>query len=260
VHRAPPPPPQVAAPLTRARNHSPVELTEIVPVPAVGRIFERDLQPGIADASPSGRVRMDALARWVQDLAYADVEDAGVTGESLWVVRRMRIRAERFPRFGEGVRGLTFCSGAGRLWAERRVTFESNSGFVEVAGVWVHLNPGSRLPAPLPPSFDDIYAESAQGRKVKARLRHPSPAQDAERSPWFFRATDADVAAHVNNAAYWEPFEELLAAGRGEPESLDAEIEFREPAQPGPALLLQADGMLWVTAADGRVHASVASG
>jgi len=201
---------------------------------------------------------MDAIARWVQDLAYADVEDAGVVEQSVWVVRRMRIRAERFPRFGERVHGLTFCSGYGRLWAERRVTFETDGGLIDVTGVWVHLNPQSRLPAPLPESFDDYYAESAQGRKVKARLRHPNPAGRERSSPWFFRATDADLAAHVNNAAYWEPLEEMLAT-RPEPESVDAEIEFREPAQPGPALVLHGEnGVLWITAEDGRIHASLA--
>ena len=61
----------------------------------------------------------------------------------------MRICVESFPRFGEAVHGLTFCSGYGRLWAERRVTFESASARVEVAGVWVHLSPQSRLPTPL---------------------------------------------------------------------------------------------------------------
>jgi len=236
-----------------------VELSEIVPVPEVGRIFRQPVRPGLADAAPSGRVRMDALARWVQDIAFADVEDAQVMGDSVWVVRRMRIRVASFPHFGERVEGLTFCSGAGRLWAERRVTFESESGSVEIAGIWVHLDPESRLPTPLPESFDRLYAESAQGRRVKARLRHPNPVGDEQSAAWFFRATDADVAAHVNNAAYWEPLEELLADA--EPAALDAEIEFREPAQPGPVLFLRGDdGMHWITAEDGRVHASLALG
>jgi|1186.fasta_scaffold142890_2 acyl-ACP thioesterase len=235
-----------------------MQLSEIVPVPGIGRIFEQTLRPGLADAAPSGRIRMDSLARWVQDIAYADVEEAGVAGQSAWIVRRMRIRVERFPRFGEPVQGLTFCSGYARLWAERRVRFESDSARVDVAGVWVHLNPQSRLPAPLPDSFAHYYAESAQGRRVKARLRHPNPSGDERRTPWFFRATDADLGAHVNNAAYWEPLEELLAA-RPEPEALDAEIEFREPAQPGSAVVLHgANGALWITSEDGRVHASLA--
>ena len=234
-----------------------MELSEIVPVPAVGRIFRRRLRPGLADAAPSGRIRLDGLARWVQDMAYADVEDAGVEDESVWVVRRMRFRVERFPRFGEDVEALTFCSGFGRLWAERRVDFESASGRVEVTGVWVHLKPSSGLPAPLPESFDRLWAESAQGRKVKARLRHPNPGGDEQATDWFFRRSDADIAAHVNNAAYWEAIEEDL----GDPEQVDAEIEFREPAQPGVARVLRGgDGTTWIAAADGRVHASIVFG
>jgi acyl-ACP thioesterase len=234
-----------------------VELSEIVPPPDVGRVFEQALRPGLADAAPSGRVRLDGLARWVQDIAYADVEDAGVVGESLWVVRRMRIRVASFPRFGETVRASTFCSGFARLWAERRVDFLSDAGRVEITGVWVHLSPRTRLPAPLPESFDRIYAESAQGRKVKARLRHPNPGGEEVPMPWFFRRSDADLADHVNNAAYWEPIEQFL----GDPESLDAEIEFREPAQPGDARILRGPGATtWITAEDGRVHASVVFG
>ena len=233
-----------------------MELSEIVPVPSVGRVFRQPLRPGLADAAPSGRIRMVALARWVQDLAFADVQDAGVAQESIWVVRRMRIRVERFPHFGDEVGALTFCSGYGRLWAERRVDFESDNGRVEVTGIWVHLNPASGLPAPLPDSFDRVWAESAQGRKVKARLRHPNPSGDEQASEWFFRRTDADVADHVNNAAYWEPIEETLT----ESERLDAEIEFREPAQPGTVRILAGDGVTWIAAEDGRVHASVVFG
>ena len=233
-----------------------VELSEIVPLPEQGRVFELRLKPGLADCAPSGRVRLDGFARWVQDAAVADVEDAQVMHESAWVVRRMRIRVERFPQWGDHVRAQTWCSGFGRLWAERRVRFESENGLVDVTGIWVHLDPDTKLPVPMPPSFDPTYAESANGRKVKARLRHPNPSGDESRGDWFFRRADADVADHVNNAAYWEAIEETL----GDPTSLDVEIEFREPAQPGPALVLSADQIRWITATDGRVHASVVFG
>jgi acyl-ACP thioesterase len=137
------------------------------------------------------------------------------------------------------------------------VDFESDAGRVQITGVWVHVNPKSGLPAPLPESFDRLWAESAQGRKVKARLRHPNPDGEEVPTPWFFRRSDADVADHVNNAAYWEPIEELL----GDPDSLDVEIEYREPAQPGEAVILRGPGgATWITAGDGRVHASVVFG
>ena len=73
--------------------------TEIVPPPRRGRVFTSGARAGLADCAPSGRIRLDALARWLQDVAYDDVEDAGVAGAAVWVVRRTRLRVARFPRF-----------------------------------------------------------------------------------------------------------------------------------------------------------------
>src|SRR4051794_5286555 len=101
---------------------------ELVPRPASGRVYEGVTCPGLGDAAPSGRVRLDALARWLQDVAYADVEDAGLIGEAVWVVRKLRMRVTAFPRFGEEVSLSTFCSGLGRMWAERRTTVTGAGG------------------------------------------------------------------------------------------------------------------------------------
>jgi acyl-ACP thioesterase len=205
-------------------------------------------------------VRLDAIARWLQDVAYADVEDAGLSNRAAWVVRRTRIRVERFPRFREPVTLSTFCSGLGRMWAERRTSIVGAGALVETAALWVHLDPSAQRPVP----FDDVetatWAASADGRQVKARLQHPTPPSDAERMPWRFRATDLDLARHVNNAAYWEPLEDQLISGPEDPEVADAEIEFREAAQPGDALVLRRPGSLWITAPDGRLHASIVIG
>src|SRR5205814_9256418 len=54
--------------------------SELVPLPRRGRVFEREMLPGLADASGSGRVRVDAIARWLQDVAYADLVAAGLAG------------------------------------------------------------------------------------------------------------------------------------------------------------------------------------
>ena len=59
-------------------------LTEMVPPPPGGRSFEREIVPGLADATGSGRVRLDAIARWLQDVAYADIVDAGLAARGAW--------------------------------------------------------------------------------------------------------------------------------------------------------------------------------
>ncbi len=47
--------------------------SEIVAAVPGGRVFSREVEPGFSDSAPSGRVRLDAIARWLQDVAYADV-------------------------------------------------------------------------------------------------------------------------------------------------------------------------------------------
>ena len=231
-------------------------IDELIAAPRGGRVFERETLPGLADATGSGRVRLDAIARWLQDIAYADLVAAGLAGRGAWVVRRARIRVESFPRFGGAVSLRTFCSGWGPLVAERRTSISGNGGNVEATALWVHLDPSTLRPARLGEEFHTVYDESAGGRRVRSRLRHPGPPADPVRGRWRFRASDVDVAGHLNNAAYWAPVEELYAEAP-EPEAADVEIEFREPGQPGDATLLREGRAMWVEDAQGALLASM---
>jgi acyl-ACP thioesterase len=238
-------------------SEEPPSPTELVPATGRGRTFEREVFPGLADATGSGRVRLDAIARWLQDIAYGDIVDAGLAGRGAWVVRRARMRVEAFPRFGEPVSVRTFCSAAGRLAAERRTTVSGEGAAVEAVAMWIHVDTETLRPLRLGEEFQAVYGESAGSRKANFRLGHPAPPPDAARSSWRFRASDLDIAGHVNNAAYWEPVEELFITA-GEPATADLEIEYREPAHPGDAAILRAGAMMWVASPEGGVHASIA--
>jgi acyl-ACP thioesterase len=214
------------------------------------------MRPGIADADGTGRCRLDAIARWLQDIAYVDLIDAGFEGEGAWIVRRTRIRVAAFPRFGEELELRTFCSGIGRFSAERRTSIRGESADVETVALWVCLDPERGRPMRFPPEFLSIYEESAGGRDANVRLRHPDPPEGADSAAWRFRATEMDPAGHINNSHYWTPLEEEIAAGP-EPEAIDAEIEYRDPAMPGEVTLLRDGTSLWIAGADGAVYASI---
>jgi acyl-ACP thioesterase len=234
------------------------------------RAFGQPRRPGFSDCAPSGRVRLDALACWLQDVAYADVQDAGLEGAAVWVVRRTRICVNRFPRFGERFALTTFCSGIGRMWAERRtdVVREDASGGgasdvaavpdVEAVSLWVHLDAERWRPSPVTQAEIDIYG-GMPARRVSARLRHPTPEATEGGAAWIFRATECDIADHVNNAAYWQPLEEELLAGP-DPEALDVEIEYRTPAQPGAKRVVSNGRYRWIVGGDGELHASIRLG
>ena len=233
---------------------------EIVPTPERGRVFTESLRPGLADCAPSGRIRLDALARWAQDIAYADSVDAGQAGRAMWVVRRTRMRVTRFPRFGAEFRLATFCSGLGRMWAERRTSItpaDEGADAVEVVSIWVHLDPLTARPTKLTAEEVAIWGESTAGRTVTARLRHPAPDGVADAVPWSFRSAELDLAGHVNNAAYLTPLEEELLVEEAEPGSIDVEIEYRSPAQPGEMRVLRNGAHRWIVSPDGETYASI---
>jgi acyl-ACP thioesterase len=230
---------------------------ELVAHPGPGRLFQETVIGGLADAAPSGRVRLDALARWLQDAALDDVVDAGLGETALWVVRRTRIAVARFPRFGETATVRTWSSGVGRMWAQRRTTVSTDGGgAVEAVALWVHLDPDGGRPMPLTDAELAVYGPSTAGRQVKARLRHPAPPEGAPSRPWRFRATELDVADHINNAAYWSPLEAELLEGGAEPEAIDVELEHKTPAQPGEHAIVADGPHRWVVARGGEVRAS----
>ncbi len=221
------------------------------------------MRPSLGDCAPTGRIRLDGLARWLQDIAYADVEDAGLATQAYWVLRRTRIDVSRWPRFAEWFTVSTGCTGIGRMWAERRTTISPSSPgspgakpVVEAAAIWVHLDSETRRPAPFSPEELDSYGTGSALRRVSAKLRHPPPPPDAARRGWSFRAAECDIAGHINNAAYWQPLEEELLERGVEPAWIDAEMEFRAGAQPGEKLVLGSGPMRWITDPAGETHAS----
>jgi acyl-ACP thioesterase len=235
-----------------------VKTPTTVTLPAEGRVFRHRDRVTLADVSPAGRARLDALARWLQDAAYDDSRDSGLVDSGVWIVRRLALRVLCFPRLLDKIDVATVCSGVAPLWAERSSIVSCNGTLaVEAVAVWVHLQPDGARPQPLPEGFDEVYGPSARGRRVRARLRHPpAPPAGAAARPWHFRGADLDPARHVNNAVYWAALEDELVAS--EPAAgLDAEIEHRAPTGAGEATVLADGPMRWIADAAGAVVATL---
>lgn len=227
---------------------------EFVPLPDKGRRFSHQRTVRLGDTTASGRLRLDALARYLQDVAGDDVADAGIEGP--WVMRRLALELGDLPRFRDTVDLVTFCSGTGSRWAERRTTLlVDGRTAVEAVAIWVYVDPATSAPLALEDWFFDFYGEAAGGRKVSGRLRLKPPPADAESRSWPLRVTDFDVLGHVNNAAQWEPVEEALANMKRGARIVGAELEHRAAVEPGETLTLRTsstDGSLavWLTSGD----------
>lgn len=199
-------------------------------LPAQGRRFVATRPTRFADLSPGGRLRLDAVARYLQDVSSDDTADSGLEDDLAWVVRKLAIEVRHLPRFREVLTLTTWCSGTGSRWAERRVSITGKHGAAIEAGVlWVHIDVATGRPIPLTPDFWSCYESSTQGRRVGVRLRHPPPPAEATPLAWSWRFCDFDLLGHVNNAAYLVAVEEVLATRRHLRPPLRVEVEYRDP-------------------------------
>jgi acyl-ACP thioesterase len=203
--------------------------------PTTGRVYAHRRRVQLADASPNGRLRFDAIARYLQDVSDEDTCEVGFDPAAPWVVRRVLVHVASFPSFRDTVDVATWCSGVGSRWAERRVSIRSPAAVVEAAVLWVHLDERGR-PARLPPLFDEIYTPVAQGRTVRARLKHSPLPVDATRTPFPLRFTDCDLMDHVNNAIAWVPVEATLARRRDLRAPLVVSVEHPAPIASGASV------------------------
>lgn len=240
----------------------PVE--QLVPLPTDGRRFTASRRARFGDLSPGGRLRLDAIARYLQDVSSDDTADSGLENDLAWVVRKLAIEVRTPPRFREVLTLTTWCSGTGSRWAERRVSVTGAAGAVIEGGVlWVHVDVDTGRPLPLADDFWALYAASAGDRQVGVRLRHPAPPDGLAGRPWPLRFADFDLLGHVNNAAYLAAVEEELAGRRHLRPPFRAEVEYRAAIERGQRIELLAtdepagDLRLWLVDADqGSVAAS----
>jgi acyl-ACP thioesterase len=220
--------------------------------PSSGRLYRAKRRVRLSDTDAGGRLRLDAIARYLQDVASDDVADAGWSSdEHVWVVRRTELELVSPFAGDEEVELATWCSGVGASAAARRTTIEGDrGGRVEAEVVWIHLDHDLR-PLRLPRRFHDLYTPAAAGRGVSTKLTLRGPNGGTSR-PWPLRATDVDLLGHVNNAVYWAAVEELLWPLRR------AVLEYRQPVDLGDAVELRAaDGSLaFVVDGDLRAAAS----
>ena len=185
-------------------------------------------------------MRLDAVARFLQDIATDDGADAALPRSGYWVLRTMWCEIDgEPPRFGDRVDLATWCSGTGPRWAERRTDIAVDGSVrVRSAAIWVYVDRVTGRPAALPDDFDRVYGPSALGREIRARLAHPGPPEGVTRVEWPLRAIDFDMLGHVNNAAYWGPIEELLARADARSAVRDVAMEIRGGIDAGERVML----------------------
>ena len=178
-----------------------------------GRTFATTRPARFGDLSPGGRLRLDAIARYVQDIASDDTTDAGLENDMAWVARRTAVELRTTPGFREPL-ALDHVLLRVRRSLGRAAGLDpaaSRAPSIETVSLWVHLDAESGRPVPLPGRLPRDL------RRGGGRSHGVGPAAAPERGPGRGRSAAVGAALHRLRPARPREQRRHLGHGRGGP-------------------------------------------
>ena len=227
------------------------------PVPGIDNGYLAGYRVRFDEAGADGRARTSSLLRYAQDIAWRHSEALGFDRRwytdqgRWWVVRSVELAVLAPIPMGSLLRLSTAVVGHRRIWARRRGEFRLADGqLVATAMVdWVLLDERGRI-LRIPPDFGIVFPNVELTGEILRLPLAPTP-PTARRIDLRVRPQDLDPMGHVNNAAYLDWIEEVIAEA-GDPAAparlpRTVWIEYAASAEPGDALTAAAwrDGDSW---------------
>lgn len=209
------------------------------PLSETGRKFSTSRKVRLGDVTPKGRVRLDAVARYLQDIATDDSLDGNYSEPHSWVVRRTAMWVTSFPKYLDEIELTTWCGALGSHWAERRTQIKcAGAVAIDTASLWVRVDFKTMKPVALSQDLIALLSSATNGRKISSRLEigrtlPELTSNNPTTQDWPIRFSDMDAVGHLNNAAYWEVLEEYLGANSGKRAPLKATVEHHGAVDPG---------------------------
>ncbi len=176
---------------------------------------------GYMDIDPDFRMRLGVLPRLLQEAAVTHSEQVGIRNRDLvangtaWVLNKMVFDFRRWPTLGEEIRVVTWHKGSRGFKAYR--DFEVLAGdelLAAAATLWLFIDLHKKRPRRIPPEWPHAYTIEGDDA-VTCDLDGWQPETlpgDETFIPITLRRSDFDPHGHVNNTAYFDFIETLLAA------------------------------------------------
>jgi medium-chain acyl-[acyl-carrier-protein] hydrolase len=167
------------------------------------------------EAGPDGNLRVSALLRYAQDIAWRHSEQLGFDRAWYqdrglgWVVRGVDLELDAPIPLGTTLRVSTAVVGHRRIWARRlgECRFADGRLAARVTTDWVLLDARGRV-IRIPEDFGVAFTNPEVKSEI---LRVPVDGREpAARHRLTVRPTDLDPIDHVNNAIYVDWLEEAI--------------------------------------------------
>jgi acyl-ACP thioesterase len=179
-------------------------------------VFGREWPLRVGDIGRTGRLRLDAACRHIQDIGQDQLREMGFEEtHPLWIVRRTMVDLIRPIEFQDMLRCRRWCSGTSNRWCEMRVRVDGRKGgLIESEAFWININRETQMPSRI---ADDFLAglhktTSVDRLRWKGYLKPGSRDDASEIHEFPVRVTDIDLFDHMNNSVYWSVIEDYLAS------------------------------------------------
>jgi acyl-ACP thioesterase len=135
------------------------------------------------------------------------------TGGLFWVLSRLRLQMERYPRWGDTFSITTWPVGTYRLFGIREFSLRDDSGHIGRAkSGWLVVDGGTGRPVRPERVVSDIPTLPSEFDAALDRLAEPEAPVDGPTG--VVQHHDIDQYRHVNQAAYLEWVLDALSAGQ----------------------------------------------
>jgi acyl-ACP thioesterase len=135
-------------------------------------------------------------------LGYSDLKEH----QYFWVLSRLSIQMEEYPRWGDQIKVKTWLTGTGRLFALRQFSIADFKGKVigTAKSAWLVLDLKSRKPQKIGPVFKHIEHLFNGLPPPEVPPKVPVPVHPRMEKSYTVRYSDIDMHHHVNNIKYIE--------------------------------------------------------
>lgn len=204
------------------------------------------------EADARGVASIQTICNYLQEAAGNHAFHLHVAVDQLlkqdltWVLARLHVRMNRYPRWRDELTVTTWPSGANRLYALRDYSLADASGrpLGTAASAWILLDVKNRRPVRVPPEVAALAVRDRPRAIDDAFARRlDEPAQPDTERTFVIRVSDLDVNQHVNLVNYIEwSVETVPAEVREQAVLTDLQVEFHAESVFGDEAVSQSCG------------------
>lgn len=207
-----------------------------------GLQFQFTCEVGSYQVSPDGRISLSSMADLFQEVAWRHADSAYfgrnlLANNQIWILSRLDIKVDKFPKWGDKIRLFTGGRGVHKLFAFREFMIwdEYNQVMARAMSSWLLVNADTkRVLKPdlvLSPKLFDPQEHPEWQPKKLVQAGDPIASEEVT-----VRLSDLDLNNHVNNTSYIRWVENLLFDHQIRPDAL--EINYLAECMIGEKVLL----------------------